>query len=67
MCVGQKIKMYLKEQGVSEKWISTTTGIKLSKLNQSLNGNRRLTFTEYEIICFVLKVRMDQFIRPRKS
>lgn len=65
MEMGKKIKMYLEENGISQTFISKKTGIALSKLNLSLNGNRRMTFTEYELICGALNVNTDEFLRPR--
>lgn len=66
MCVGQKIKNYLKDNGISQTFVSEKTGIPLSKLNLSLNGNRRLDFGEYELICGALSVGADKFLEPKK-
>ncbi len=65
MCVGEKIKNYLKSKGITQTHISEKTGIALPKLNLALNGNRRLTFEEYEIICGVLGVRVDMFLEAK--
>ena len=65
MDVGLKIKKYLDENGISQTFISKKTGIKLPKLNLALNGNRRLTFPEYEMICWALGVNTDRFLEPR--
>lgn len=65
MNVGLKIKGYLKKNGISQTYISRETGIELPKLNLALNGKRRLTFEEYTIICGVLKVNTDKFLKPR--
>ncbi len=66
MCVGRKIKNYLKDNGISQTFISKKTGISLTKLNMSLNGNRKLGFGEYELICGVLSVRADKFLESKK-
>ena len=66
MCVGQKIKSYLDENGITQTHISMKTHIPLPKLNLALNGNRRMTFTEYELICGALDVNTDKFLTPRK-
>lgn len=66
MCVGLKIKRYLKENGISQTFVSEKTGIPLTKLNLSLNGNRRLDFGEYELICGALSVGADKFLEPKK-
>ena len=63
--VGLKIKKYLEENGITQTFLSKKTGIELPKLNLALNGNRRLTFAEYEMICWALGVNTDKFLRPR--
>lgn len=67
MCVGQKIKLYLKDNGITQTFLANKTGIPLPKLNLSLNGNRRLDFGEYELICGALSVGTDRFLEPRKT
>ena len=54
MCVGQKIKTYLEDNGITQTFVASKTGIPFQKLNLSLNGNRRLDFNEYELICGAL-------------
>lgn len=66
MEVGLKIKAYLEENGISQTFVSKKTGIELPKLNLALNGHRKLTFPEYEMICGALDVNTDKFLRPRK-
>lgn len=66
MNVGKRIFEYLKQNGISQTHISKESGIPLPKLNLALNGKRRLTFEEYEEICWVLGVSVDQFLSPRK-
>lgn len=65
MEVGIKIKKYLEENGISQTYIGKRTGIELPKLNLALNGNRKFTFDEYCLICGVLKVNTDFFLKPR--
>lgn len=65
MEVGIKIKSYLEEKGITQTFISRQTGIELPKLNLALNGKRRITFEEYSLICGVLKVNTDFFLKPR--
>ncbi len=66
MCVGMKIKKYLDTNGISQTHVSNETRIPLSKLNLALNGKRRLTFEEYELICGAVNVGTDKFLEPRK-
>lgn len=65
MCVGEKIKQYLKENGITQTELSIDTRIPLPKLNLSLSGKRILKLEEYEIICGVLGVGVDNFLAPR--
>lgn len=65
MEVGAKIKEYMTSNGISQAHISRKTGIPLPKLNLALNGNRRLTFEEYELICGAFGVGCDAFLEPR--
>ena len=66
MNVGKRVFEYLKQNGISQTHISKEPGIPLPKLNLAFNGKRRLTFEEYEEICWVLGVSVDQFLSPRK-
>lgn len=65
MCVGSRIKQYLDENGITQTHVSYRTNIPLPKLNLALNGNRRLTFEEYELICGCLNVDASAFLRPK--
>lgn len=65
MEVGMKIKKYLEENGISQAHISRETRINPAKLNLGLNGKRRFTFDEYAIICGVLGVDTNFFLKPR--
>lgn len=65
METGAKIKRYLDERGISQTFLSDRTNIPLPRLNLSLNGKRRLTFSEYETICWALDVGVDEFLEPR--
>ncbi|RHR72596.1 XRE family transcriptional regulator [Eubacterium sp. AF15-50] len=65
MEVGVKIKEYLEEKGITQTFISRKTGIELPKLNLALNGKRRITLEEYSLICGVLKLNTDFFLKPR--
>lgn len=60
-----EIKKYLEENGITQAFISRKTGIEPAKLSLALNGGRKLTFDEYSIICGVLGVNTDMFLKPR--
>lgn len=65
METGIKVFNYIKSKGISQTFISEKSGIPVSKLNLSLHGKRRLTFSEYEKICWALGVSVDTFLEPR--
>lgn len=65
MKTGTKIKTYLDERGISQIFLSEKSGIPASKLNLALNGKRKLTFDEYESICWALGVGVDTFLEPK--
>lgn len=65
MEVGEKIRIYLEEHNISQIELSEKANISPSKLNLSLSNKRRLTFPEYEAICWVLGVNVDAFMQPR--
>ena len=60
-----EIKKYLEENGITQIFISRKTGIEASKLSLALNGDRKLTLDEYALICGVLGVSADKFLKPR--
>lgn len=66
MTVEAKIKKQLEERGVRQKWLSEKTGISENKISLTLNGHRRLTFTEYELICGALDIPVDTFLQPKR-
>ena len=65
METGIQIREYLEEIGVSQIFLSKKSGIPPAKLNLALNGKRRLTFEEYETICWALGVGVETFLQPR--
>lgn len=64
MNIGVMIKAYLEENGISQAYVSRETHINPVKLNMTLNGNRKLSLEEYALICGVLKVNTDYFLKP---
>ena len=63
--IGTKVKAYLESKGISQKFLSTKSGIPLARLNLSLNGKRKLTLGEYEAICWALGLGVDAFLEPK--
>lgn len=67
MSVGEKIRLYLLENKISQTWVSEQTKISLPKLNASLHNKRRLSVEEFSIIVNVLNVDVNKFLskQPR--
>ena len=65
MEVGVKIRHYMEKNGITQVHICRKTGITPSKLNLALTGKRRLTFEEYETICWALGVGVETFLEAR--
>lgn len=65
MDVGVMIKEYLEKNGITQAHISRKTGIETPKLNLALNGGRRLSLDEYSVICGVLGLDTNFFLKPR--
>lgn len=65
MKVGERIKLFLVQNKISQKSLSEATGISRDKLSLSLNGERGLKPEELELIIYVLNVSPDIFIVPR--
>ncbi len=64
MNVGQKIRSYIDARHITQAWLSGRTKIPADKLSLSLKGRRRLTFEEYEAICWALGVGVNEFLTP---
>lgn len=66
MKITKRLKLYLVENNISQKSVAEVTGIAPVKLSQSLNGNRKMTFEEFELILGAIGETADKFIKPRK-
>ena len=65
LAMEDEVKKYLDERGISQTFVSRRTGIPLPKLNLALNGHRKMTFSEYELVCGALEVNNDKFLKHR--
>ena len=65
MTVGEKIWGYMKEESLTQLWLSKQTGISACKINLSFNGKRNLPYEEYELICGALGVPVGKFLQAR--
>lgn len=60
-----RIRAYMEERNISQIELCGKTHISPSKLNLSLNNKRKLTFDEYQTICWALGVGVEEFMEPR--
>lgn len=67
MTITEKIKTYLKENGISQSSIAKKIGLTPSKLSLSLSGRRALTLQEFEGICRVLRIPPNKFAGGEKE
>ena len=63
MSVGEQIRLYLIEKGISQTWVSEQARIALPKLNASLNDKRKLDVEEFSSIINVLKEDANRFLQ----
>ena len=62
MSVGEKIRLYLVKNKISQYWLSEECQIALPKLNASLHNKRKITIEEYCKICKALNVDVNTFV-----
>ena len=62
MTVGEQIRLYLVEKGISQTWVSEQAKIALPKLNASLNKKRKLDVEEFSSIINVLNEDANKFL-----
>ena len=63
MTVGESIKKYIEQSGVTQKHIAKQVGISVQSLNAICNGKQRLTAEQYFAICDSLGVSCEYFKR----
>lgn len=59
--LGKNIKQYLKDNGISQKWLSSKIKMPQNILSITLNEKRRLEAEEFLSICDALSVSPDKF------
>ncbi len=62
MSIGEKIKLYLTKEKISQTFLSENAQIALPKLNASLNNKRKLSIEEFERIAKVLDLDVNKFL-----
>jgi transcriptional regulator with XRE-family HTH domain len=59
--LGEKIKIFIKANGIKQTFLANKLGVSNSTLNAMLNGNRNITAEEYFKICQTLNVSVETF------
>lgn len=65
--LGERVKKFLDENGIKYGYVAESIGVSISTFSAMLNGNRKITAEEYFLICEVLKVNTEYFIKPKAS
>lgn len=65
MSTEKQIKEYLRDNGISQVYIAKSIRMPEPVLSMTLNEKRKLSLCEYSLICGVLKVNTDYFLKPR--
>lgn len=61
-----KLKEYIEENGIKQKYIAEKANMSEPKLSSILNGNRKCEVGEYASICNVLGVSFDAFVSEKE-
>lgn len=59
--VGENIKQYLENKGVTQVFLAEKAKISTGAINQMLNGKRKIIVEEYLAICEALEVPLETF------
>lgn len=59
-----KLKRYIEQSGIKQKFISEKTSIPEPTLSLILNGKRKCEVGEYASICNALGVEFELFVSP---
>lgn len=63
MSIGEKIRLYLIKNNISQTWVSEQAKIALPKLNASLKNKRKLDAEEFARIIHILNVDANTFLK----
>ena len=62
MNVQSRISAYIRQMGIKQTVICEKTGIRVDAMNQIMNGKRKLSADEYELICRALEKTPNDFM-----
>lgn len=67
MTVGERIKEYIQERGIMQRFLAEKAGIDDSKMSKILNGARDIGLIEYYKVCQALGVPMETFVKEQEG
>ncbi len=59
--MAEKIKQYLKENGISVRFLARKSGLNFRVIYDIFNAGRKITIEEYAAICKALNLNLDYF------
>lgn len=59
--IGKKIKIYLENKGIKQKFVADKTGLSESAMSDICNEKRKVDAVEYYLICKALQLPLDYF------
>lgn len=62
MVIGKKIKIYLENKGIKQKFVADKTGLSESAMSDICNEKRKVDAVEYYLICKALQLPLDYFL-----
>ena len=65
--IAKAIATYVKDHGIKQAYISNKTGLSKHAVSCALNGKRKLSVEEYEVICRALNVSYDFFFETSRK
>lgn len=60
--IGKKIKIYLENKGIKQKFVADKTGLSESAMSDICNEKRKVDAVEYYLICKALQLPLDYFL-----
>ena len=67
MLVYQKVKQYLKDHGIQQRFVADKCNISQSTFNAMLNGKRTMYAEDLRLICLTLNVSPELFIEYQEK
>lgn len=63
MTIGERVKEYIQERGIKQRFLAENAEVDDSKISRFLNGTQDIGVLEYYKVCEALGVPMETFIK----